>query len=48
MRKLATVRKIDALEPIDGADLIEAAVIGGWKVVVKKRRVYCWSIGNLF
>lgn len=36
MRKLATVRKIDALEPIDGADLIETAVIGGWKVVVKK------------
>ena len=36
MRKLATVRKIDALEPIDGADLIETASIGGWKVVVKK------------
>lgn len=36
MRKLATIRKIDALEPIDGADLIETASIGGWKVVVKK------------
>ena len=36
MRKLANVRKIDALEPIDGADLIETASIGGWKVVVKK------------
>jgi RNA ligase (TIGR02306 family) len=36
MRKLATVRKIDAIHPINGADAIEAAVVGGWKVVVKK------------
>ena len=36
MRKLATIRKIDALTPIEGADAIEAATIGGWKVVVKK------------
>jgi RNA ligase (TIGR02306 family) len=44
MRKLATVRKIDALEPIDGADLIETATIGGWKVVVKKGE---FSVGQL-
>jgi len=36
MRKLATIRKIDAVAPIDGADAIECAIIGGWKVVVKK------------
>jgi hypothetical protein len=36
MRKLATIRKIDALTPIEGADAIECATIGGWKVVVKK------------
>lgn len=36
MRKLATIRKIDAIEPIEGADAIEVAVVGGWKVVVKK------------
>lgn len=36
MRKLASIRKIDALQPIDGADAIECAVVGGWKVVVKK------------
>jgi len=36
MRKLATIRKIDALTPIVGADAIECAHIGGWKVVVKK------------
>ena len=36
MRKLATIRKIDSLLPIEGADAIECAVVGGWKVVVKK------------
>jgi RNA ligase (TIGR02306 family) len=36
MRKLATIRKIDALRPIPDADAIECAVIGGWTVVVKK------------
>lgn len=48
MRKLATIRTIDALNPIEGADAIEAAVIGGWTCVVKKgeysvgdRAVYC-------
>jgi RNA ligase (TIGR02306 family) len=48
MRKLATIRKIDALTPIVGADAIECATVGGWKVVVKKgeysvgdRAVYC-------
>jgi len=48
MRKLATIRTIDALCPIEGADAIEAAVVGGWTCVVKKgeykvgnRAVYC-------
>ena len=36
MRKLATIRKIDAIRPIEGADAIECAVVGGWTVVVKK------------
>jgi RNA ligase (TIGR02306 family) len=36
MRKMASIRKIDNLLPIEGADFIEVAVIGGWKVVVKK------------
>ena len=36
MRKLATIRKIDALRPIPDADAIECAVIGGWTAVVKK------------
>ena len=48
MRKMATIRTIDELRPIEGADAIECATIGGWKVVVKKgefavgdRAVYC-------
>lgn len=36
MRKLATIRKIDAIEAIENADAIEKAVIDGWQVVVKK------------
>jgi RNA ligase (TIGR02306 family) len=36
MRKMASIRVIDKIEPIEGADAIETAVIGGWKVVVKK------------
>lgn len=35
-RQLVTVRVIDRLEPIDGADRIEVATVGGWKIVVKK------------
>ena len=35
-RKLATIRRIDEIRPIEGADAIEAAVVGGWVVVVKK------------
>jgi len=36
MRKMATIRKIDALRPIEGADTIECAIVGGWTVVAKK------------
>ena len=35
-RKLATIRQIDNIQPIDGADMIELATVGGWKVVVAK------------
>jgi len=36
MRKLATIRRIDAINPIPNADAIEVATVGGWNVVVKK------------
>lgn len=35
-RKLARVVTIDGIQPIVKADAIEAAQVGGWKVVVKK------------
>jgi RNA ligase (TIGR02306 family) len=36
MRKLASVQKIKEILPIQGADLIELAIVNGWKVVVAK------------
>lgn len=35
-RKLATIRAVDSIQPIDGADAIELAIVGGWQCVVKK------------
>ena len=35
-RKLASVRKISDLKPIEGADNIELAIVDGWQVVVAK------------
>lgn len=35
-RKLATIRRITDIQPIEGADAIELAIVGGWKVVVAK------------
>jgi len=35
-RKLATIRTVDRIEEIPGADAIEAAVFGGWRCVVLK------------
>ena len=36
MRKLVTIRTINAIKPIDKADAIECVVIDGWEVVAKK------------
>jgi len=55
MRKLATIRKVDEIRAIDGADAIELAIFGGWQVVVKKSQeiragmavVYC-EIDSVF
>lgn len=35
-RKLASIRKIGDIQPIEGADMIELAIVDGWKVVVAK------------
>lgn len=47
-RKLATIRKIAAIEPIEGADAIEVAVVDGWKVVVKKGEFQVDSLAVYF
>lgn len=44
MRKLASIQKIDDIQPIEGADAIDVATIGGWNVVVKKG---AHSVGEL-
>jgi RNA ligase (TIGR02306 family) len=44
MRKLASIRRIADIQPIEGADAIEVATIDGWKVVVKKGE---FTIGEL-
>jgi len=36
MKKLATIRTVHETRPIDGADMIELAVVDGWKCVTKK------------
>jgi RNA ligase (TIGR02306 family) len=43
-RKMATIRKIDEIRPIEGADQIEAAVVGGWVVVIRKSE---FKVGDL-
>ena len=35
-RELAYITKIDAIEPIEGSDNCEAAVVGGWRVMTRK------------
>ena len=35
-RKLATIRRIKEILPIEGADKIELAAVDGWRVVVAK------------
>lgn len=48
MRKLASIRKIDEIRPIEGADSIECAVVGGWTVVVKKGEFKPGDVGVYF
>jgi RNA ligase (TIGR02306 family) len=44
-RKLASIRIISDIQPIDGADKIELAIVDGWKVVVAKEVGH--KVGNM-
>ena len=35
-RKLASIRKVREIKPIEGADAIELAIVDGWQCVAKK------------
>ncbi len=48
MRKLATLRRVTEVLPIEGADLIELALIDGWQCVVKKGEFKSGFIGVYF
>lgn len=48
MRKLATIRAVSALLPIEGADAIEVAQVDGWKCVVKKGEFQQGDLGVYF
>lgn len=43
-RKMASIRRIDDIQPIAGADAIEVATVGGWRVVIKKGE---FAVGDL-
>jgi RNA ligase (TIGR02306 family) len=44
MRKLASIQTISELRPIEDANKIELAIIGGWQAVVKKNQ---FQVGQL-
>lgn len=44
IRELAYVVRIDGIEPITGSDNCEAAIIGGWKIMVRKNT---FKLGDL-
>lgn len=47
-RALATIRKVEQVLPIEGADLIAVAIVGGWQVVVGKEEFKPGDLGVYF
>lgn len=48
MRELAYLARVDAIEPIIGSDNCECAVVGGWKVMVRKNTFAAGDLGIYF
>jgi len=47
-RVLASIREVSDIVPIEGADFIEEAIVGGWHVIVKKGEFTPGSQGVFF
>lgn len=47
-RKLVTVRRIGATQPINGADRIEVAVVDGWRCIVERGQFVAGDLGVFF
>jgi len=47
-RKLASIQKVEKIEPIEGADRIEKATVLGWNLVVVKGEFKEGSYGVYF
>ena len=47
-RKLATIRKVNEIKAIEGADLIDSAIVDGWQCVVKKGEFKPGDLGVYF
>jgi RNA ligase (TIGR02306 family) len=47
-RKLTTIRKVNEIKPIEGADMIELAIVDGWQCVVKKGEFKPGDLGVYF
>lgn len=47
-RELCFVTKVDNIEPIPGKDRVECAIVGGWKVMVRKGVFQPGSLGVYF
>lgn len=48
IRELCYVIVIDAIEPIEGSDNCEAAIVGGWKIMVRKGTFKPGDLGIYF
>lgn len=48
VRELAYIVKVDAIHPIEGADRVEIACVGGWRIMVKKGQFQSGSYAIYF
>lgn len=47
-RELAYIVRVDAIEPIEGRDRVESAIVGGWTIMVRKDQFRPGDLGIYF